>query len=475
MSLRQKVFIGVLWSSLSQFSVMGMEFIFGLILARLLTPAEFGLIGMITIFILIAQIFINSGFKQALVRKTECTDEDYSTVFVFNLVVGVLFFLIIYFIAPLVSMFYEKPVLTSLLRVLSLSLIISSFTIIQRATLVRRLDFKLQARIGITATVVSGVLAIACAYLGMGVWSLVVKTLSRELIYSILIWTWNAWKPSLGFVKSSFDELFGFGSKLLVSGIVGSIFNNINYVIIGKYFSADILGYYTRAEMFKKLPSQNISSIVTSVVFPALAKVQDDPIKLKYGFKKVLTTTAMVVFVLMAGMIAVAEPMIISLIGEIWRPSIYMLQVLCVAGMLLPISSININMLNVVGRSDIYMKLLFITQFLTIPAAIIGVYYGMEALIYAVVVNSFIGYLVFGYTAGKFINYPITEQMKDMAPLLCIAILTALSVYGLGMILDMRELFELIIQVTFGGLVFIGLCKILRIEAFREISKKIFS
>jgi len=469
LSIKEKFINGVMWSGVAQFGIMGLEFFFGVILARLLSPAEFGILGMITVFIMIAYVFINAGFSQALSRKPVCVDDDFSTVFVFNLVTAVFLFVVLYLCAPLVSAFYEVPQITWLLRVLGLSLIISAFTIVQKSQLERAINFKLLSKISIVSTVLSGSIAIAMAYMGYGVWSLVAKFLSRELFQSIILWMTSKWKTSLHFNRKSFDELFGFGSKLLISGLLGTIMNNVYYVIIGKFFSPVSLGYYTRAELFNKLPSESLSGIVTSVAYPTLAKVQDDPVKLKEGFRKILSITSFVVFVAMAGLMAVAEPFILTLIGEKWLMSAHYLQMLGVIGMIYPLNSINVNMLNVIGRSDLYMNLQFIMQLLIFPAGLLGLKYGIDAMIYAMIVNAFIGYFLFAFHAGKHTGYTILEQIKDFLPGLGTAILMGVVVYGLSYFLKTSNVLLLVTQILVGVAILLVCLTFFKPKAFIEI------
>ena len=271
MGLKEQAISGVLWNSVGKLLGMGIEIIVGIILARILTPKEFGLIGTITVIITLSQVFINSGFSQALIRKQNCTQEDYSTAFFFNLAIGIIFFVILFLASGFISRFYNKPELKPLVQVLGIGLIISSFTLVQSAKLIRRIDFKLQTKISVIASIISGFIAVIMAVKGIGVWSLVVKTLFNQAINSILLWYWNRWKPDLVFSVASFKELFSFGSKLLLSGLIGTFFNNIYYIVIGKYFTAADLGFYTRAELFKNLPSQNISDIMTNVSYPVLS------------------------------------------------------------------------------------------------------------------------------------------------------------------------------------------------------------
>lgn len=281
MSLKQKTISGLFWSFIDQFANLLISFIVGIILARILTPREFGLIGMITIFIAISESFINSGFSNALIRKNDATDTDYSTVFYYNLAVGILFYLILFFTAPLISNFFNEPQLTRIIKALGLILIIDSLTIIQRTILTKRIDFKLQTRISIISSLGSGIIGIVMAFEGFGVWSLVVQRLSKQALNSLFLWIWNKWRPSLIFSMKSFKELFSFGSKLLLSGLIDTIFRHVYKLIIGKFYSAQDLGYYTRAEEFKKLPSQTLNSVVGRVSYPVLSSIKDDRERLK--------------------------------------------------------------------------------------------------------------------------------------------------------------------------------------------------
>ena len=276
MSLKQKTISGLLWSFIDNFANLGITFIVGIILARLLSPKEFGLIGMLTIFIAVSQSFINSGFSQALIRKKDPSQEDYSTVFYFNMIIGVVCFLVLFLCAGLISRFFKEPQLKPLVQVLGLSLIINAFTIIQQTILTKRIDFKLQAKISIISSVVSGVTGIGMAFAGYGVWSLVIRTITMYAMSSILLWSWNRWKPDLVFSIQSFKELFSFGSNLLISGLIDTIYRNVYYLVIGKYFSAQELGYYTRADQFSSLPSSNLTSVIQRVSYPVLSSIKED-------------------------------------------------------------------------------------------------------------------------------------------------------------------------------------------------------
>lgn len=451
MSLKQKTVRGLSWSFVDQMGNQSITFLVGLVLARLLTPREFGLIGMITVFIAVSESFINSGFSNALIRKKKCTDDDYSTVFYFNLTVGLLFFCILYASAPSIALFFNDSELKSIVQVLALVLIVDSFTLIQRTILTKRIDFRLQARISIIASTGSGILALFMAFQGYGVWSLVVQRLSRQVLNSFFLWLWNNWRPKLIFSWSSFKELFGFGSKLLVSGLIDTIYRNIYYLVIGKYFSAQDLGFYTKADEFKRMPSQNLNSIIGRVSYPILASIQDDKTRLKQNYKRLIRSTMLITFVLMLGMAAVAEPMIITLIGEKWRPSIIYLQMLSFVGMMYPLHALNLNILQVSGRSDLFLKLEIIKKILAVPIIIIGVIWGIKIMIIGMMVNTLIAYYLNSFWSGRFIGYSIKEQVSDITPSFLLSISMSGSVFLLGLFLPFAPIWNLFVQIVFGA------------------------
>jgi len=481
--LKQKTVSGLLWSFIDQFANLGITFISGIFLARLLSPSEFGLIGMISVFIAISISFINSGFSNALIRKKDCTDTDYSTVFYFNILAGVSFFFILLFSAPAIAGFFDELQLKPIIQVLGIVLIIDSLSITQSTILSKRIDFKLQARISVIASLSSGIVAIIMAFSGFGVWSLVAQRLFRQGINSFFLWLWNRWRPQWVFSKQSFKELFGFGSKLLVSGLIDTLYRNIYYLIIGKFFSPQELGYYTRADGFKNLPSQNLNGIIGRVSYPILSHIQHDKPRLKANYQKLIRSTMLITFVLMLGMAAVAEPMIITLIGEKWRPSIIYLQMLTFVGMMYPLSALNLNMLQVSGRSDLYLKLEIVKKILAVPTIVIGIFWGVKIMIGGMIVNALFAYYLNSYWSGRFIGYSFKQQVADILPSFGLAFVMALGVFVLSLILPFNPLGLLITQILAGAAFIILFCEAIKfedyvfmkelvIEKYREIQRK---
>jgi len=475
MSLRKKTTSGMIWSFIDIIAKQGINFFIGIILARLLSPREFGLIGMTTFFITFSQSFIDSGFGQALVRKKNCTQDDYSTVFYYNLLTGIIFYIILFLSANQISIFFGEPKLKLIIQVLGIGLIIKSFTIIHMIILIKRINFKLQTKISVFSSIISGLIGIYLAYRGYGVWSLVIKTLSGFSITSILFWKWNSWKPSLVFNFNSFKNLFSFGSKLLVSGLIKRVYENIYLLIIGKYFSAVQLGFYTRADQFNQLIYKNLTMVVQRVSYPVLASIQDEKNRLKLAYQKLIKSTMLITFFLLIGLAAMAKPLILVLIGEKWLPSVLYTQMLCLVGIFFPLQEINQSMLKVQGRSDIILKLEFIKKLFVIPVIIVGILLGIKVLIIGMILMSLFSYIVDSYFAGKEIDYSSLQQIRDIIPAFLLTSGSGLFVYLLGYFLKVSPFILIIVQIIFYITIFWLMCIFFNIDEYyfiKQIIKK---
>ncbi len=465
-SLKSRTVTGLTWSFIDNFSRRGITFVVGIILARLLTPVEFGLIGMIAIFIAISQSLIDSGFTQALIRKENCTQTDYSTVFYFNLFVGVVLYSILFFSANSISSFYDEPQLKSLVQVLSFGIIINAFAIVQRARLIKSINFKLQTKISIIASICSGVIGIIVVYLGKGVWGLVIYNLLDNTFTSLLLWVWNKWRPSLLFSNKSFNEMFSFGYKLTVSGLIDTVYKNIFLIIIGKYYSAAELGFYTRADQFNKLPSQNITSVIQRVSFPVLSEIQNDIPRLKTAYQKLIKSTMLITFACMFLLIAIAKPLLFTLIGEKWLPSVIYLQLLGFVGMLYPLHAINLNMLIVQGRSDLFLKLEVVKKALAIPVIMFGVFMSIEVMIVGMIVLSMISYFLNSYYSGNQIGYTSFQQLKDILPSFILSLFIGGIVYLISLFIKLPIFLILTTQLLVGGGLFFVLAELFKMQDY---------
>ena len=356
-SLKQKTVTGIIWSTLERFSVQGIQFLVMIIMARMLTPDDYGLVGMLAVFIAVSQSLIDSGFSQALIRKQDRTETDNSTVFYFNIVVGFLLYGILFVAAPLIADFYNEPQLTAITRVIGLSVLFNSFVVVQRALLTIKIDFKTQAKAATAAAVISGIVGIWMAYSGYGVWAIVAQQLINLGINALALWILTSWRPRCTYSWQSFHQLFGFGSKLLASGLIDTIYQNIYLIIIGKLFSASDLGYYTRAHQFTDFPSSNLTGIIQRVTYPVLCSIQNEDERLANVYRRFLRISAFVIFPLMMGLAAVAKPLILILLKEQWLFTASLLSIICFQMMWYPVHAINLNLLKVKGRSDLFLKL----------------------------------------------------------------------------------------------------------------------
>lgn len=476
-TLKKKTISGLFWSFSDLIANQGIQFIIQIILARLLVPKDFGIIGMITVFIAISQSFIDSGFTNALIREKEVSQEDYSTVFYFNLAMAVLMYAILFFSAGIISRFFKEPQLMAILRVIAIVLIINSFGLIQRTMLTKSINFKTQTKISIMSSIISGIIAVIFAYVGFGVWSLVIKTLTMQLIQSLLLCIYNKWVPSLVFRMDSFKKLFGFGWKLLVSGLINTLYNNLYFLIIGKAFSAIDLGYYTNAQKLRDTASQSISSSVQKVSYPVLSSIKEDKEKLRDGYKKIIKMSVFITFPLMIGLAVIANPLIRLIFGSKWINSIDSFQILCLAGMLFPLHAINLDILQVKGRSDLFLALEIIKKVIGLISIIIVLFFklGIIGLLWAAVATSFIAYFINSYYSAEMLSYSTMDQIKDITPAFIASVLMMIVVYFSGIILPNNNLIKLIVQTIIGIVSYVSICKIMKLEELNNVNKLLSS
>lgn len=468
-SLKGKTVRGTVWSTLERFSVQGIQFIVMVIMARILTPEDYGLVGMLAIFIAVSQSLIDSGFSQALIRKLDRSEVDNSTVFYFNIAVGILLYLLLFLSAPLIARFYNEPILIPLTRVIGLSLIFNSLVVVQRALLTINLDFKTQAKASLVGVVISGAIGISLAYTGFGVWAIVWQQISNLTVITILLWILSRWKPILAYSWKSFKELFNFGSKLLVSGLLNTIFNNLYLIVIGKFFKASDLGYYTRAHQFTDFASSNITGIFQRVTYPVLSMIQNDDERLADVYRRLLRTSAFIIFPLMAGMAAVAKPMILSFLTKEWLFSAVLIPILCFSQMWYPIHAINLNLLQVKGRSDLFLRLEIIKKIIITITLCITLPFGLIPMCWGMLVNSLIALLINTHYTGKLIHLGFIRQMKDLMPTLLLSLATGGIVYITISTIHLNSWLTLSIGITEGIAIYTLAAKILQFKEFSEL------
>lgn len=466
--LRNKTINGIVWSALEQFSVQGIQFILGIILARILLPSDYGIIGMLAIFIAISQSLTNAGFSSALIQKMNPTNNDYSTVFYFNFAISIVIYIILFLCAPIIAKFYNTPILLDLTKIVGLNIIISSFSIVQIAKLSKKLDFKTQAKASLSSVIISGLIGIYLAYNGYGVWSLVVQSLVRNLINSAMLWIVSKWIPSWTFSISSLKGLFKFGSRLLYASLLSTVFDNLYTLVIGKFYKADELGFYTRANQFQQLPSQNITSIIQRVTFPVLSSIQDDQDHLTKSYRKIIRFSAFIVFPLMLLLAVISEPMIRLVLTDKWIQSASYLQILCFAGLLYPIHSINLNILKVKGYSGLFLKLEIYKKILVVIILLFTYSFGIKAMLLGQVLLSILALGLNTYYTSNFIDYKILTQFKDLLSIFILALIASFIVYILNLLIN-SDLLKIVISLTSGFIIYCLLAYIFKFQEIQEV------
>ena len=467
-SLKEKTVKGVVWSSVDRFFSQGIQFIFSILIARLLLPSDYGTVAMLNIFLAISQTFIDSGFGTALIRKIDRTEEDFSTVFYFNIAAALAFYGILWFTAPYIADFYDIPLLKDITRVVALTLVFGSFSGIQSARLSIAIDFRSRAIISITVTLVTGALGLWMAYSGYGVWALVMQSVVSSLLRTILLWAFVRWMPKLVFSWKSFKELFSFGSKLLASGLLDTAYNNIYTLVIGKVFSSSALGVYSRADSLAQYPSSNITSVLQGVTFPVLSSIQNEPERLTSAYKKFIRLSAFVVFPLMIGLSAVADPLIRLVLTDKWEGAIYLLQIICFSMMWYPVHAINLNLLQVEGRSDYFLKLEIIKKIQGVIVLCITIPLGLVTMCYGRVVSSVLCLVYNTYYTKKLIDYGFALQMKDLLPILAHSLVMGVIVWMIVLFLPSLWL-QLVVGVIAGAAYYLVGAYIMRFDELNEL------
>ena len=468
-SLKQKTVRGVLWSTLERFSVQGIQFVVMIIMARMLTPNDYGLIGMLAVFIAVSQSLVDSGFSQALIRKQDRTEIDNSTVFYFNLVVGLFLYGVLFVTAPLIARFYNEPQLVDITRVIGLSVIFNSLVVVQRALLTIQIDFKTQAKAALTAAITSGSIGIWMAYSGYGVWSIVAQQLINLGVNVLLLWILSHWRPRWTYSRKSFQELFGFGSKMLVSGLIDTLYRNIYLIVIGKVFSASDLGYYTRAHQFTDFPSSNLSGIIQRVTYPILCSIQNENDRLANVYRRFLRISAFVIFPLMMGLAAVAKPLVLTLLKEEWLFTATLISIICISMMWYPIHAINLNLLQVKGRSDLFLKLEIYKKIVGIIILCITIPMGLIAMCIGSFITSMISLIINTYYTGKLIGVGYFQQMRDLMPTFILSVSMCVIVYIAINSLSTHPLLQLITGIIIGILYYILLAHLFKFTEFKEL------
>lgn len=441
----------VFWSAINRFSTQAIQFVVSLVIARLVAPSEFGLIAMLSIFISVSQVFVDSGFNNALIQKQGRTDVDYSTIFYFNIGIACVLYLILFWGAPLIANFYNQAILVPLTRWVALSIILSSLTLIQRTRMVVDHDFKSQAIIAIAAVVISGAIGVGCALKGFGVWALVSQTLSSCIVSLVLYWILSKWRPLLVFSKDSFKSLFAFGSKILASGILNAIYINLYNLVIGKIYSSEDLGYYTKANSITQMPTTSIAFTLQGAVYPFLCEAQNDDERLKTIFLTYTKMICFIVFPIVALVFVLAEPFVLAILTDKWLPAVPMMRILILAYALYPLCYINCQTLNVKGRSDLFLKTDLIVKGVSVILLAASAPFGIRAMCWSMVVFYVVNYIIVTINVRKVVATTMIEQIRAIAFSAIVSLLVGVITFFVILLLGNQWL-----KLVIGGSLFVG-------------------
>lgn len=469
-SLKDKTVKGTFWSAADAFLGQGVTFIVGLVLARLLSPSEYGLIGICAIFTSVLTGIVDSGFSNALIRKKDTTNEDYNTMFITNMVVSVVLFGLLFICSPLIANFFAREELVWLVRAMGLILIFQALSITQLTILTKRIDFKTKTKVSLISAVLSGVIGIGMAFAGFGVWALVGQQLSKQLLYTICLWFFNKWWPTFNFSTDSFRYMWGFGWKLMASGLLNNICNQLYQVVVGKFYSPASLGQYSRSKEYASIFSSNLTSIVQRVSYPVLAEIQNDRDRMVAGYRRIIKLTMFVTAISLIFLGAISEPLIHCLIGPQWNEASSYLPLICISMTLYPLHAINLNMLQVQNRTDIFLYLEIIKKIIAVGPIALGVFVSIYWMLIGVFFFGVICFFLNSYYTGRELGYSSWMQLKDIAPDYGLAFLIAISVYFLKY-LPLSNWIILPVQIIIGICVFLVICEFCRPMEYLEMKE----
>ncbi|MGP6146539.1 lipopolysaccharide biosynthesis protein [Jeotgalibaca sp. A122] len=469
---KSKVINSLFWKLMERGGTQGLQFVVQIILARLLEPEQYGIISIITVFIAIANVFVQSGFNTALIQKKEVNETDYSSVFYLSLAISVVLYISLFFTAPLIADFYSMAQLVPVIRVLSITLIIGTITSIQNAVISRNMEFRKLFTSSLGATLISAVVGITMAYSGYGVWALVAQQLTNQIAITFILWVTVDWRPKLLFSFKRVKVLFSFSSKLLISQLLDTLYNNLRNLIIGRLYAPVILGYYNRGEQFPSLIVTNVDSSIQSVMLPALSSQQDNRKRMKDMMRRSIVTSSFLVFPMMIGLAVIAKPMVSIILTDKWLPSVPYIQIFSLSYALRPIHTSNLQAINALGRSDIFLRLEIVKKTMGIIVLAISVNYGVYAIALGAILTSVISSFINAYPNRALLDYSYLDQVKDIMPSFLLALSMGVFIYGVQF-LDIPVPLVLILQIFAGTVFYFGVAKLLKMETYEYLFKTI--
>ncbi|WP_121966433.1 lipopolysaccharide biosynthesis protein [Myroides sp. N17-2] len=465
MSLRGQAIGGVFWTVADAFVLRGMTFIASIILARWLGPSEFGLVGMMTVFIALGTTLTDSGLTASLIRTKERDQRDYTTVFWLNLGMSLFIYIVLFFSAPYIALFFKQEVLVGLIRIYTLGFIISAFSAVQLAKLTANLEFKKIAKLNVPGTIIGTSIGLVLGYYNYGAYAVVYMYLSIQIIQSFMLWMMSNWRPVFSFSKDRAEYHYKFGYKLMLSNVIGIVFQNIYDIIIGRVYSVKVLGYYERSHSFNNFPISMITSVMSKVTYPLLSSIQDDKLQLGIVYRKILRLTFFIVAPLMTIAAAIAEPLFQLMLGDAWLPAVPFFQIICLSTMFFPIHAFNLNVFMVYGRSDLFLKLEVIKKIVIIGSIVIGFYFGIYGLLWGSVVTSYISLIINTHYSADMINYSQKQQFNDMLPILVFALISSGGVFLFNEYVQFNlNIVQVILGSILGGVTYLVLNYLIKSE-----------
>jgi len=467
-SYKKDAIRGFSWSAIEKFASQFIAFVLGIIMARLLAPSDYGVIGMLGIFMAICATVSDSGFSSALIQKKDKTEDDYSTAYLFNIGISVFLYIIFFISAPWIANFYNTPILKPVARVVSLQLILNALFNVQVTKMSIDLKFKEMSIMSIVSQILTGIVGVILAYSGLGVWALVWQSIFSCVLRGLLTIWYTKWIPAFRFSKDSFNALFGFGSKILVSSLINTVYNNLYTLVIGKKFSPSEVGYFNRANTLSGFPSKIATSMITSVNYPILSKIQDDDERLLRTYKYMTTVPLFVLYPILIGLAVLAQPIVLLLLGEKWLPCVPLVQIMCVGAMFSPLTSINLNLLYVKGRTDLVLKLELMKKPIGFAIVLITMNFGITWLVIGRIAYEFIAFTFNCYYTGKILNYGWASQMKEILPIIIKSAMMGCVVYFVFKSLH-GAWSQVLIGTLVGMIIYALIALITKDESFKEV------
>lgn len=467
-TLKQQTKKGLYWSFFNQFSNYGMQFCIGIVMARLLSPSDYGITALPGVFMAIAGIFQDSGMTGALVRKEKIEEKDYSTLFIYSIAMGIFMYAVLFIASPWIAIFFHTPVLIPLIRVTALTFLWGPVSTVQYVILKRKLDFKTPTKISIATKLFSGVVGITLAYMGYGLWALVISGVLSSFLGLVIVAYVVKWYPKTGWSKDSFKYLWNYGNKMLASALLDTAYNNITPVFVGKYYSPADLGVYNRARNYAQMPSQNVTGVIQNVTFPVLSKMLNDNEGLARNYRRMIRTTAFIVFPMMFMLSALARPLILMMITAKWEPCIILLQLMCFSLMWYPIHAMNLNLLQVKGRTDLFLRLEIIKKILGLSILVITLPQGLVIFCIGSIISSILCLIINTYYTGKLINVGFLKQMKDLTPILLLSAVMYLAIYLVNSFTD-HMILQIIAGGTTGAIIYLGGAFLFKFEELNDV------